>query len=120
MAVSGPLFVGDSFTIIEVLKTNWFVSFFAGLTNLATFSTNGVRFRIHYYGGTGNDVVLTVTGIEPTGVTRVWTGAGERPKSSVAANWLGNVVPQQGEALVFPGLAAPVDNGQRPARRQPV
>ena len=52
---------GDSFRILNNDGTDPVGGTFAGLTNGARFTVNGLPFQISYTGGTGNDVVLTVT-----------------------------------------------------------
>ncbi|MBN8459222.1 MAG: hypothetical protein J0M04_15430 [Verrucomicrobia bacterium] len=41
----------------------------------------------------------------PTGNTRVWDGGGSTNNWTEAANWVGDVAPQQGDALEFPSSA---------------
>src|SRR5205085_1762178 len=59
---------------------------------------------ISYVGGTGNDVVLTVTG----GI-RTWTGTTSN-LWNVAGNWQENSVPAATMDLVFPSGAANLSN----------
>src|SRR5262249_26299233 len=42
--------------------------------------------------------------------TRVWSGAGADNLWMTAANWVGNVAPQAGDDLIFPGGAAGLNN----------
>ena len=42
--------------------------------------------------------------------TRVWTGLGSDANWSTATNWVGNVVPQAEDNLVFPAAAARLAN----------
>lgn len=51
---------GQSFTIISVAGTQPVNGTFNGLPEGATFTQNGIVFKITYKGGDGNDVVLTV------------------------------------------------------------
>ncbi len=50
---------GNSFTIIDNDGTDAVVGTFAGLSEGATFVSDGKAYSISYAGGTGNDVVLT-------------------------------------------------------------
>ncbi len=51
---------GQSFTIIDQAGSAAVTGTFKGLPEGATFTQNGVVFKISYVGGTGNDVVITV------------------------------------------------------------
>jgi len=74
---------------------------FAGLPQGATvLVTDFIRATISYTGGTGNDVVITVSPLE----TLTWTGS-TSGLWSVGANWVGGVAPQSGDSLVFPVVA---------------
>jgi hypothetical protein len=57
--VIGPLALGESITIIANDGTDPVVGTFAGTDADGTVAAGGVRFRIDYAGGDGNDVVLT-------------------------------------------------------------
>ena len=76
---------------------------FAGLPEGAIVTMNGSEFQISYGGGSGNDVVLTVTAAAKT-----WTGAVNNLWSE-AGNWLGGV-PGAGSPLVFPSGAVNLAN----------
>jgi len=54
---------GDSFVLINNDGIDLVSGTFNGLPEGATFPSDGVRFRISYAGGTGNDVVLTVDAV---------------------------------------------------------
>ncbi|MDZ8119965.1 autotransporter-associated beta strand repeat-containing protein [Pontiella agarivorans] len=56
---------GDSFTIIDNMGTDKVSGTFKGLEEGATFSAGMATLLITYQGGTGNDVVLDVTGVDP-------------------------------------------------------
>ena len=71
---------------------------------------NASEFKISYVGGTGNDIVLTVTAAAKT-----WTGAVNNLWSN-PGNWQGGV-PGPGDPLVFPSGAANLTNNERPRRR---
>lgn len=65
---------GQSFTIIDNDAADAVTGTFNNLAEGATFSAGGATFKISYVGGTGNDVVLTVTaGVPDTGI-RLLTG----------------------------------------------
>jgi hypothetical protein len=56
--------IGQAYTIIDVEDPSPIVGTFAGLPEGGSFTSRGVRFAISYTGGDGNDVVLTVVGLE--------------------------------------------------------
>ena len=56
-----PLVLGSTYTIIQTNSGLGVTGTFAGLPSNTTFATANGRLRINYDGGTGNDVVLTVT-----------------------------------------------------------
>lgn len=62
--------------------------------------------RISYLGGDGNDVILTVIPPPPSGVTRQWTGLALDFDWTQPGNWLNDLAPQTGDALVFPVVSA--------------
>ena len=71
---------------------------FSGLPQGAAFIvSDSIRATISYTGGTGNDVVITVSPLD----TLTWTGSANG-LWSVGANWVGGVAPQPGDSLVFP------------------
>lgn len=61
VSIGGAPAEGDQFRILNNDGTDSIVGAFTGLTNGARFTVNGLPFQISYTGGTGNDVVLTVT-----------------------------------------------------------
>lgn len=85
---------------------------FAGLPEGALLDLPGLAtFRISYVGGDGNDVTLTVTKALATGLVRTWDGgSGSDSNWTTAANWVGDVAPGPGDALVFPAGAARTSN----------
>lgn len=89
---------GTSFTILQNDGTDAITGTFAGLAQGALLP--GGRFTISYTGGSGNDVVLVAV-VQPTGVTRTWTGLSSQFFNN-ASNWSPSGVPQNGDALVFP------------------
>lgn len=58
--------------------------------------------RLSYVGGDGNDITLTVIPPSPTGLTRLWTGAGADRSWTQPANWSEAVPPQNGDSVRFP------------------
>ena len=71
--------VGNTFTIIDNDGGDAVTGTFAGLAEGAQLNVGGVTMTISYVGGTGNDVVLTVTGIPPgvsLAVNRTGSGGG--------------------------------------------
>ena len=55
--------IGDQFTILNNDLADAVTGTFNGLPEGSTLSANGFKFTISYVGGTGNDVVLTVTDV---------------------------------------------------------
>lgn len=94
---------GQTFTIVDNDGTDAIVGTFNGLPEGATFSMNASEFSISYVGGTGNDIVLTVTA-----AARTWTGAAGNLWSN-PSNWIGGV-PSPGSPLVFPAGASNLSN----------
>ncbi|MDW8267412.1 MAG: autotransporter-associated beta strand repeat-containing protein, partial [Gemmataceae bacterium] len=71
---------------------------FAGLPNNATFTMAGRTFTIDYFGGDGNDVVITALTI-----TRTWDGGSLTTNNwSDPDNWTSGV-PGAGDVIVFAG-----------------
>ncbi|MCX6872312.1 MAG: autotransporter-associated beta strand repeat-containing protein, partial [Verrucomicrobia bacterium] len=104
---AGP---GDRFVIIDNRDVGPAGGTFAGLPEGAIFTAGGKAFSISYAGGhNGNDVVLTYL-IAPSGVTKMWSGAGANANWSTAANWLGGVAPAVGDSLAFPAGALQKSN----------
>ncbi len=68
--------IGQSFTIIDNDLADAVTGTFAGLAQGASFTANGVTYQISYTGGTGNDVVLTVTGVAASAPAAPNTGFG--------------------------------------------
>jgi hypothetical protein len=58
--------VGNSFTVIKNNGGSPVAGTFSGLAEGATFTSGGVTYSISYKGGSGNDIVLTVTNVDPT------------------------------------------------------
>jgi hypothetical protein len=85
--------VGTQFTVLGNDGTDVVARSFKGLAEGASFDvaygSQTVTFQISYMGGTGNDVVLTVTsiaGAAPVGLTVTGTAAGELLSGSVDAD----------------------------------
>jgi fibronectin-binding autotransporter adhesin len=94
---------GQTFVIVDNDGSDAVIGTFNGLPQGATFTMNASEFQISYVGGTGNDIVLTVTAAAKT-----WTGAVSNVWSN-AGNWLGGV-PGPGSPLVFPSGASNLSN----------
>jgi len=96
--------LGSTFVIIDNDGADPVIGTFAGVPQGGTFVSGLGNWQVNYAGGDGNDVVLTRLSLQPTGITRVWTGGGGANTNwSNPANWQGNVAPSAGDALVFPG-----------------
>ncbi|MFN3409172.1 MAG: beta strand repeat-containing protein [Limisphaerales bacterium] len=100
---------GQVFVIITNTGAAAFTTTFTNLPEGGTVSAGGQFFEISYTGGNGNDVTLTKLPA-PTGVTRVWSGAGADNFWGTPANWLGGVAPNPADDLVFPAGAARLVN----------
>ena len=62
-AFTNPVTVGQTFTILNNDLSDLITGTFNGLPQGAAIVTNGFGFRISYLGGSGNDVVLTLTNV---------------------------------------------------------
>lgn len=96
---------GTVLTIIEKTGAGAVNGTFSGLPQGADLVVGNVTFAISYTGGDGNDVTLTVLLVAATGVERVWTGAVDSLWST-PGNWAAGIVPQPGDSVQFPELAA--------------
>jgi fibronectin-binding autotransporter adhesin len=94
---------GQTFRIVDNDGTDPINGTFNGLSEGATFSMNASEFSISYVGGTGNDIVLTVTA-----AARTWAGTANNIWSN-PSNWIGGV-PGPGSPLVFPSGASNLSN----------
>jgi fibronectin-binding autotransporter adhesin len=95
--------LGHTYTIVDNDGADPVVGTFTGLPEGATINLSANEFKISYVGGTGNDIVLTVTAAAKT-----WTGAVNNLWSN-PGNWLGGV-PGPGDPIVFPSGAANLSN----------
>ena len=96
---------GAVFTIMNNQGAAAVDGLFAGLPEGSLLITNGLKFRISYTGGDGNDVTLTRL-VPPTGLTRVWDGGGANNLWSNPINWAGDAAPEPGDDVVFPAGVA--------------
>ena len=87
---------GQSFTIIDVAGTQAVSGTFKDLPEGATFTQNGIVFKITYTGGDGNDVVLTVQNQPTTPDTGF---------ALISANPLLTLGATAGAAIVLVGMA---------------
>ena len=81
--------VGDQFLILANNGTNPIAGTFAGLPDGGSLTASNATLEIDYDGGTGNDVVLTVTDVIPVEPLRIssWGTSG----SDVRLTWRGGV-----------------------------
>lgn len=100
---------GDSFTILRKTSANAITGQFANAPDGGILTVGRVDFEVNYGGESGNDLVLTVTEVGPSGVTRTWDGGGNNDLWSTADNWAGDIAPESGDSLVFPAGAARPD-----------
>lgn len=112
-----PFPLGASFTVLDRVVAGPINGAFGNAPQGGTLSAGRVTFSVNYQGGSGsNNLVLTVTDIAPSGITRVWDGGGANDLWSTAANWVGDIAPGGGDALLFPaGAARPVSVNDLPA-----
>ena len=87
---------GQSFTIIDVAGTQAVSGTFKDLPEDATFTQNGILFKITYKGGDGNDVVLTVQNQPTTPDTGF---------ALISANPLLTLGATAGAAIILVGMA---------------
>ncbi|MDX2036629.1 MAG: Ig-like domain repeat protein [Isosphaeraceae bacterium] len=101
--------IGNTFRIVDNTGANAITGVFdrsgSPLNEGASFTSGNTTFSISYVGGTGNDVVLTVTD-----VTYVWDGGGGDDNWTTAANWVFDAAPTAGSKLEFPTGAARLTN----------
>jgi hypothetical protein len=95
--------LGQALVVVDNDGADPVTGTFGGLPEGATINLNANELQISYVGGTGNDIVLTVTAAAKT-----WTGAVSNLWSN-AGNWLGGV-PGPGDPLVFPSGASNLAN----------
>jgi hypothetical protein len=95
--------LGQTFVVVENDGADPVVGTFSGLPEGATINLNANELQISYVGGSGNDIVLTVTAAAKT-----WTGAVNNLWSN-PGNWQGGV-PGPGDPLVFPAGASNLTN----------
>ncbi len=58
--------VGNTFTVIDKQSTGPVIGTFNGIAENDTVVIDGVTYQVSYVGGDGNDVVLTVTAVDPS------------------------------------------------------
>jgi autotransporter-associated beta strand protein len=73
LAFTSPVALGQKFTIINNDGTDPISGIFTGYPEGATFQQSGYAVSISYVGGTGNDVVLTLTSIPGAAVSSTVT-----------------------------------------------
>jgi len=66
-----PVAIGDEFLILKNDGTDAIAGIFAGLPGGALLAASNATLRIDYDGGSGNDVVLTVTAVTPVEDLRI-------------------------------------------------
>lgn len=88
---------GETWKFIDNDGVDAVVGQFLGLPEGAIVEDGPLRARISYFGGDGNDVVLTSIS------TRVWDGGGADEYWTNPLNWVGNVAPLPGDNIYIPG-----------------
>lgn len=102
-----PFPLGASFTVLDRVAAGPINGAFGNAPQGGTLIAGRVTFSVNYQGGSGsNDLMLTVTDIAPSGITRVWDGGGADHFWSTAGNWVGDIAPGGGDRLSFPEGAA--------------
>jgi Dockerin type I domain len=96
--------VGNQFVIIDNDGTDAVSGTFAGLSEGATVTANGLSFTISYLGGTGNDIVLTRIATPPSAVSSVVVNAGQA--NFVQRSLVTNVTVTFSRVVSFLGQAA--------------
>jgi hypothetical protein len=96
--------IGQVFTIIANDGADPIGGTFKGVPQGSTVMAGGVDLQVSYAGGDGNDVTLTVTRVPKT-----WSGAASNLWSN-PANWVGGLVPQNGDRVRFPAGALNLSN----------
>ena len=95
-----PAPVGTAFKIIDNDGTDAVSGTFTGRAEGSTFTLGVNTFQISYVGGTGNDVVLTVTAR-----TVSWDGGAGTFNWSDANNWNIDSLPTTGDDVTIPDLS---------------
>lgn len=98
--------LGNAFTLIQKTSSGAISGTFSNAPQGGTLVVGRVTFLVDYTGGTGNDLVLTVSEVAPSGVTRSWDGGGSNDLWTTAQNWNGDVAPESGDSISFPTGAA--------------
>ena len=98
--------VGTTFRLIDNDGTDAVTGTFSGYAQGSTFTVGYDTFQISYTGGTGNDVVLTVTA-----GPRVWDGGGDGVTWNDANNWDGNTLPTAGQDVYINGVGVIISSG---------
>ncbi len=97
---------GDTFTILNNDAAEAITGTFAGLANGATFTADNLSFRINYNGGSGNDVVLTLTNVAAAEAgTAVSSGNGNATVDPNECNLI-NVAVSNKTASAMTGISA--------------
>jgi autotransporter-associated beta strand protein len=106
----GPFEAGRTFVIIDNDGTDVVQGTFSGLPEGASLMVGNATLFISYKGGDGNDVTLHVT------ATRTWDGGSTADSNwTTKENWVGDVAPGIGDALVFQNFARATNTNDFPA-----
>lgn len=89
VALNCPAAVGDQFLILDNDGADAISDTFAGLLDGASLTAGNATLEVDYHGGTGNDVVLTVTRVVPTEELRITSI--EAVGDDAELNWVGGV-----------------------------
>ncbi len=113
-AFTKPVTIGQQFAIIDNDGSDPITGTFSGLPEGATISLPGYSFRISYTGGTGNDVVLTLTSLPAaSGTVAVSTGNGNHLIDPNECNQLAIVISNQ-TSVPMTGISAVLSSTMKP------
>jgi fibronectin-binding autotransporter adhesin len=101
---------GRTFIVIDNDGTDVVQGTFNGLPEGAPVAVGNATLFISYRGGDGNDVTLHVPG------SRTWDGGSPSNSNwTTKENWVGDVAPDRGDALVFQNFARTTNTNDFPA-----
>ena len=100
-AFTTPVAIGQQFTILDNSTPNLLNGIFNGLPQGSTITASGYKFSLSYVGGTGNDVVLTLTSVPGAELSAsVTSGNGSHTIDPNECNSLNLVITNSGGVLM--------------------
>lgn len=99
--------IGDQFVLLNNDGAEAITGTFAGLANGASLTVDSLTYRLYYNGGTGNDIVLTVTNVPAAdaGLTTVFSGYGNGLVDPNECNLI-NIVISNKTGVAMTGISA--------------